>query len=152
MWLCHHGVQSDCFIVSSWCNNNLTLLWLVLLNIYTITFCVRIKEAKTAFLFLSLYLSGHQIFHCCPPWRLLGHGPLHLRSLLPFSISISSEIIKFFITALYEDFLAIFKIYWLLYITLIDILYFCLLVICIFLLCNFDFLYTQTVLQFQSTK
>ncbi len=104
----------------SWCNNNLTLLWLVLFNIYTITFCVRIKEAETAFLFLSLYLSGHQIFHCCPPWRLLGHGPLHLRSLLPFSISISSEIIKFFITALpLWRLLGNFKFYWQLYITLI---------------------------------
>ncbi len=41
------------------------------------------------------------------------------------------EIIKFFITALYEDFLAVFKFYWQLYILLIYNIYFCLLVICI---------------------
>ncbi len=73
----------------SWCNNNLTFLWLVLLKIYTITLCVWTNEAKIAFLFQSLFLPGHQILHCCPPWRFLGHGPLHLRSLLPSSISIS---------------------------------------------------------------
>ncbi len=61
------------------------------------------------------------------------------------------EIIKFFITALYENFLAVFKFYWQLYIILIE-KYFCLLVIAMHIICNFDFLYTQTVLQFQSTN
>ncbi len=105
----------------SWCNNNLTFLWLVLLNIYTIP--------------------SHHILHCCPPWKLLGHGPLNLRSLLPFSISIS-------LRSSNSSSLPSMKTSWQSlnfidnYIILIDI-YFCLLVICIFFLTLIFFIHKK---------
>ncbi len=95
------------------CNNNLTFLWLVLLKIYK-TLCVWTNVAKIACLFQSLYLPGHQILHFCSPWRLLGHGPLPLRSLLPFFYLHFFEIIKFFtalLTTLYHINWYIFFVY-----------------------------------------
>ena len=89
----------------SWCNNNLTFLWLVLLKIYTITLCVWTNEAKIACLFQSLFLPGHQILHCCPPWRLFGRvlytGEVSCL-FLPFLWD--HQILHH---CLYEDFLAI---------------------------------------------